>query len=509
MAKTDVLVAGAGPTGVTLALELARAGVAVRIVDKAAAPFAGSRGKGLSARSLEVLDDLGVIDEILASGFRHLPHRTYLRGVMNGDADPYADRVATPDMPYESGVIIPQWRTEEILRGRLAEFGVEVEQSAEVVGFEQSAESVTVELAGGERVEAAYFVGCDGGRSLVRKALGVGFEGESGPQGMLIGDVGVEGLAPDRWYQWVHPELGFVALCPFRGSRSWQFQGVPLTAFTEDGRLPEPTLPYLQEILDEVAGVDVKLSNATWLSTYRVNVRMVDSYRVGRVLLAGDAAHVHPPAGGLGMNTGIQDAHNLAWKLALVVRGDADESLVDTYQEERLPIAEWTLGVSAAGLKRVAETFGSKDARGLDAGATPDGHQLGLGYPWSSLSSDVGGPVAELRAGSRAPDAPVLDSAGSPVRLFDVFRGPAFTVLGFGLASAPALRELDERFTCAVVGESAAPGVDLVDDAGHARRAYGITEDAFVVVRPDGYVGLTAPVTEAKALAVYLAQFAA
>lgn len=320
MSPTEAVVAGAGPTGLTLALELARRGVEVRILDKSPEPFAGSRGKGLTARSQEVMDDLGIVDEVVEAGFRHLPNRVAVRGRVVGDSDPHADLNPTPDRPYESGLMIPQWRTEQILRERLSEFGIDVERGVEVVGFEQTTDKVTVRLAGGGTVMARYLVGCDGGRSTVRKALGVSFEGTGGIEGMLLGDVSVDGLTPDRWYQWSHPEKGFVALCPFRGINSWQFQGVPFADFDEEGNLPEPSLEYFQRVLDDIAcDPGVRLSAPTWLSTWHVNVRMVDRFRDGRVFLAGDAAHVHPPAGGLGMNTGIQDAYNLGWKLALVL----------------------------------------------------------------------------------------------------------------------------------------------------------------------------------------------
>jgi hypothetical protein len=224
------------------------------------------------------------------------------------------------------------------------------------------------------------------------------------------------------------------------------------------------------------------------------------------VFLAGDAAHVHPPAGGLGMNTGIQDAYNLGWKLASVLSGAADESLLDTYDDERLPIAKWTLGVSNAGLERVVASLTNEDSQGLGAAQTPDGHQLGLAYPWSALSTDLEGSATGVRAGDRAPDAPVTDAAGSPVRLFDLFRGSHFTVLGFGADGAPVLRELSERFPELV--KCFTIDVDLVDDAGHARSGYGVIEDSFVIVRPDGYVALTAPLTAGDGLAGYLGRFA-
>jgi 2-polyprenyl-6-methoxyphenol hydroxylase-like FAD-dependent oxidoreductase len=521
MADVEVLVVGAGPTGLTMALEIARREHPVRIVDRLAAPFPGSRGKGLSARSLEVLDDLGVVDEARASGFAHLPHRVYRAGELVYDADPYADRVPTPDMPYESGLIIPQWRTEQILRHRLAEYGVHVERATELTGFRQRPDRVEAALGTGEWVTAHYLVGCDGGRSAIRKSLEVRFDGESAPQGMVLGDVEVDGLAPERWYQWTDPERGFVALCPFRNCRSWQFQAVPFTDLDADGRFPEPSLDYFQRVLDDItqrldgARIDtaakraVRLSSPSWLSTYRVNVRMVDRMRVGRVFLAGDAAHVHSPAGGLGMNTGIQDAYNLGWKLAAVLSG-ADERLLDTYQEERLPVAAWTLATSSAGLRRVAEQFTAENTRGIAAGASRDGHQLAIGYQFSSLSGRADGVVGGLEPGERAPDAPCRGRDGGAVRLFDVFRGPHATLLGFGDSAAAAVdrlpRQLPGGVRCRHVGSPGGTAVDLLDEHGHARSAYRVDDDLLVVVRPDGYCGFTAPPTAETAVRAYLAR---
>ncbi|KAA0024197.1 FAD-dependent monooxygenase [Antrihabitans cavernicola] len=505
---TDVLIAGAGPTGLALALDLARRGVDVRIVDKAAEPFAGSRGKGLTARTQEVFDDFGLVDTLCDAGFRYLRHRVHVRGEVINDSAPDAERVATPDRPYPSGLIIPQWRTEQILRDGLNEAGIEVEQSSGVVDFAQNDGSVVVNLETGGRVEAAYLVGCDGGRSTIRKALDIDLVGDSGPQGMLLGDVEVEGLEPDAWYQWSHPERGFVALCPFRNVSSWQFQGVPFTDFGPDMELPEPSLERFQRIVDDITvTAGIRLSNPTWLSTWRVNVRIVDRMRTGRVFLAGDAAHIHPPAGGLGMNTGIQDAYNLGWKLAAVIGGMPD-ALLDTYDAERLPIAQWTLGFSTAGLERVAADMVSDKPKGIAVGAA-DAQQLQLGYRSSSLSDASTWRGDGVQAGDRAPDAPCRLPNGEPVRIFDVLRGPHFTVLGFGKSAIAAAAHLGERYSgahlsCAVVDHEAGAGIDVIDHDGHARGGYGIAGDAVVVVRPDGYIGQIVDVADAARAADYL-----
>ncbi|MET7567491.1 FAD-dependent monooxygenase [Streptomyces sp. NPDC005492] len=484
MSDTDVLIAGAGPTGLTLAIELARRGAGVRIVDAAPVPHRESRGKGLQPRTLEVLEDVGVTERVLATGTTRLPFRKYFDGAHVNDTDRAADTRPTPDAPYDTGVLIGQWQVEKILRDRLAEFGVAVELGVEVAGFEQDEDGVTAVLADGERIRAGHLVGCDGGRSRVRKAMGVRFDGTTEPaQSMVVGDVAAKGISRDFWHQWFTPDGG-VLLCPMPGTDSFQFQAGP--ELDADGQPLPPSLESFQRIFDRYARVPgIKLADPTWLSVWRVNVRMVDRMRVGRVLLAGDAAHVHPIAGGLGMNTGIQDAYNLGWKLALVTAGGAAPGLLDTYEEERLPVAAWTLGISTDLYARVMEAV-KEPGTGVEAAAPPP---MGTGYRWSSLAApaDAGDPDV-LRPGDRAPDAPCLDASGSPVRLFQVFADPRFTLLGFGTEVADAVGKLAvehgdllQVFTL---------DTDLRDHEGHARRAYGVTDPALVLVRPDNHVAL-------------------
>ena len=496
----DVLIVGAGPTGLTLAIELARRGAGVRIVDTAPAPHRESRGKGLQPRTLEVLEDVGGTERVLATGTTRLPFRKYFDGAHVNDTDPFADALPTPDAPYERGVLIGQWQVEEILRERLAEFGVGVQLGTEVAEFEQDTDGVTAVLADGERIRAGYLVGCDGGRSRVRKVMGVRFEGTTEEaQSMVVGDVEAEGIGRDVWHQWFTSDGGGLALCPMPGTDSFQLQASP--ELDADGEPLPPSLESFQRIFDRYARVPgVTLTNPTWLSIWRVNVRMVDRMRVGRVLLAGDAAHVHPIAGGLGMNTGIQDAYNLGWKLALAATGQAGPGLLDTYEEERLPVAAWTLGVSSDLYAQVLERV-KEPGTGIEVAAPPP---MGTGYPWSSLASPADGPVgsvgdpAVLRPGDRAPDAPCLDASGHPVRLFQVYADPRFTLIGFGAEVADAVGKLAaehdgllQGFTVDGVDGGASGAVaDLHDHEGHARRAYGVTDPALVLVRPDNHVAL-------------------
>src|SRR5262249_25427850 len=242
-----------------------------------------------------------------------------------GEWDWHAGRVPTPDVPYASTLIIPQWRVEEILRNRLGALGGTVELGTRLTGLTQDEAGITATLARGdvnEEVRIDYLVGCDGGHSFVHRLMGLELRGETyETQRMWVGDVEAEGLDRDYWHAWPKAEGGPIALCPLPGTSSFQFQAL-ITGETA----PEPSIEVFQKTFNERTGrSDIRLHNPTWLSLYRANVRMVDRYRVGRAFLAGDAAHVHSPAGGQGMNTGIQDAYNLGWKLERVLRLGCDE----------------------------------------------------------------------------------------------------------------------------------------------------------------------------------------
>lgn len=387
---TQVLIIGAGPTGLTLALDLSRRGVPFRIVDASAAPFAGSRGKGLQPRSMEVFHDLGVIEPILASGRFHLKMRVYNGREVLREWDVHEDRHPTIDRPYASTMLIPQFRVEQILRDALPQ---PVEYGLPLTSFVQDDNGVTA-VIGSETVRAKYLVGCDGGKSFVRKHLGVQFVGETHEdKRMLVGDVRVSGLDREHWHSWGDGIDKWLALCPLPGTDLFQFQS------TGEG---EPSFELYRRIVRERTGLDdVVLHDATWMSLYRTNIRMVDRFRVGRVFLAGDAAHVHSPAGAQGMNTGIQDAYNLGWKLGM-------ETLLDTYEAERKPVAEWLLGMTTR-IMTSGKPFEQRADETL---------QLSLSY----RTSDGPG----LQPGDRMPDG-VTDQG----RVFDLVRGPDFVTLDF------------------------------------------------------------------------------
>jgi 2-polyprenyl-6-methoxyphenol hydroxylase-like FAD-dependent oxidoreductase len=484
----QVLIAGAGPTGLTLACDLARRGVSFRIVDKAQAYFLGSKGKGLQPRSLEVFDDFGIIEEILALGKFHLAFRGYDGTKVLGEKDMYEGQHPTPSTPYASPLIIPQWRVEERLRGLLERTGGAVEFSTELCSIEQGESGVIAKLtgeSGEEIVHCQYLVAADGGRSFVRKALEIPFEGETWKdERMYVGDVRLRGLDRDVWHSWPkHPD-GWLALCPLPSTDTFQFQAqVPVD------QEHEPSLELFQELVNERTGwTTIELIDAPWLSLYRANVRMAARFRAGRVFLAGDAAHVHSPAGGQGMNTGIQDAYNLSWKLAAVLQG-APDALLDTYEEERLPVAANVLGISTKLHKQI--TAGGEERLRRD-GVTL---QLGITYKEMSLSRESGNANLKISPGDRAPDAPGFSGKGDPLRLFDVFRGPQFTLLRL---FQQGQTEIDERELAGIKRvdvvrslpqeNSTGVGECFLDKPGHVAETYSGGQGEYVLVRPDGYI---------------------
>ncbi|MGE7436261.1 FAD-dependent monooxygenase [Kitasatospora sp. NPDC001175] len=491
--SSTVLIVGAGPTGLTLACSLARQGVGVRVIEKSPGFQTGSRGKGLNPRSLEVLADFGITERLLGAGREREVFRKYFDGEFITDTDPHEDIRRTPDVPYPRGLFLPQTRVEQALREVLAGYGVEVELGCELAGFDQDETRVTARLASGEEILADYLVGCDGGRSTVRKRLGIAFEGSGDREtAMVVGDVELEGLEPGYWHQWFSAK-GALLLYPFESTTTWQFQANPER--DADGRPVEPSPEGFQRIIEQHTGrTDVRVVGTSWISTWRVNVRLAERYRVGRVLLAGDAAHVHPIAGGLGMNTGIQDGWNLGWKLGYVLTGQAGPGLIDSYPEERRPVAARTLDITTAAMTTVAERSRTPGV-GLEVVRSDDTTGLNVGYRWSSLATD--GLDGVLQAGDRAPDAPLTDGEGRIVRLFELFAGSHFTLLAFG-CPAP-------RLDGPVRGFAVDAGEDpLYDKDGHARRAYGIEGPALVLVRPDNHIALTAGSDGEEAVRGYL-----
>ncbi|MEV0240448.1 FAD-dependent oxidoreductase [Streptomyces sp. NPDC050674] len=462
---TDVLVVGAGPTGLALGIDLARRGVAALVVEKAQALFPGSRGKGIQPRTMEVFDDLGVLGAIRAAGGTYPVGMIWQDGRRAGEHRMFDPAESSEDAPWNEPWMVPQWRTQQILRERLEELGGEVAFGQEVVGLTQDEDGVRAVSASGEVITARYAVAADGGRSTVRRLLGIGMTGETvDPYPTVVADVRISGLDRDHWHLFPPGRAGddFLAICPLPGVEDFQ-----LVARFPEGTTPDLSLQGIRKVVAARSHLAPEsVTELCWASDFRPRAALADRFRSGRVFLAGDAAHVHSPAGGQGLNTSVQDAYNLGWKLGAVLREGADASLLDSYEEERRPVAADVLGLSTRVHR--GETRRGEATR-----------QLGLGYRESSLTLETRPGPGPLRAGDRAPDATV---AG--VRLFDAFRGPHWTLLVLGDAQAPE------------------PGGRTRVVRGPAPGAYG---PGLYLVRPDGYIGWAG--ATAAGLPEYLARF--
>jgi 2-polyprenyl-6-methoxyphenol hydroxylase-like FAD-dependent oxidoreductase len=352
----DVIVAGGGPTGLMLVGELRLHGVHALVLEKDAEPTRIVRSLGLHARSIEVMDQRGLLERFLALGQQYP-----VGGFFAGISKPAPDRLDTAH-PYVLG--IPQTTTDRLLAEHATELGAEIRRGCELVGLSQDDHGVTVELADGTQLRSRYLVGCDGGRSVVRKLLGVGFPGEPAKVETLLGEMEVTEdpatvtaiVAEVRKTQL---RFGAVPL----GDGVYRL-GVPADGVAEDRAVP-PTLEEFRRQLRAFAGTDFGAHSPRWLSRFGDATRLAERYRTGRVLLAGDAAHIHPPNGGQGLNLGIQDAFNLGWKLAAEVGGWAPEGLLDSYHTERRPVAADVLNNTRAQMQLLSTEPGPQAVRRL------------------------------------------------------------------------------------------------------------------------------------------------
>jgi 2-polyprenyl-6-methoxyphenol hydroxylase-like FAD-dependent oxidoreductase len=352
----DVIVAGGGPTGVMLASELRLHGVHALVLEKEAAPTGHARALGLHVRSIEVMDQRGLLERFLALGQQYP-----VGGFFAGISKPTPDRLDTAH-PYVLG--IPQTTVERLLTEHATELGVEIRRGCELVGLSQDDHGVTVELADGMQLRSRHLVGCDGGRSTVRKLLGVGFPGEPARVEWLLGEVEV--AVPPEELAAVAAEVPTPHLRFGPAPHADGVYGFVLRAeaVAEDRTVP-PTLEEFKQRLRAIAGTDFGAHAPRRLTRFGDATRLAERYRTGRVLLAGDAAHIHPPLGGQGLNLGIQDAFNLGWKLAAEVNGWAAEGLLDSYHTERHPVAADVLDTTRAQVELTSLEPGPQAVRRL------------------------------------------------------------------------------------------------------------------------------------------------
>lgn len=470
MQRHAVVVVGAGPTGLMLSSELALAGVDVVVVERRTSQdLDGSRAGGLLPRTIEVLDQRGIADRFLAEG-RVAPVHGFAQVPLE-----------VGDLPTRHAYVLALWQRdfERILADWVAELGIPILRGRELVGFTQHDGHVDVALSDDTSLSADYLVGCDGGRSRVRKAAGIDFPGLEASTSWLIAEAEMD-----------EPELGMRreggGIGPVDPAGEATTYRVVLIE-NETHHTTEPTLPDLGEALVAAYGTDFGVHSPTWISRFTDMARQAASYRSGRVLLAGDAAHVHPPHGGQGLNTGVQDAVNLGWKLAQVVDEISPESLLDTYHAERHPVGARVLHTALA---QVALTIPDERHEHLRdtmaellAMEEPRAHVVAM-LAGLDIHYDLGG--GHPLVGRRMPDLD-LETATGPRRVFDLLHG-----------TRPVLLELDEPRDVDLARWTGR--LDLV----HARRdgpwelpiLGEVAAPAAVLIRPDGYVAWVGELTD-------------
>ena len=537
------LIVGAGPTGLALAVQLQRFGVPFRIVDRSQARAHESRALAVQARTLEILDAVGLGEALAARG------NTSARLVIHFGAQVVASAtlggIGAHDTRYPFILFVSQAETERILGEHLSRAGVAIERGVELTRFEAGEQHVDCLLRNGdgheERLRVAYLLGCDGAHSFVRRAAGFPFTGGSYPEEFVLGDVEADGALEPNAINSFADGGGVAMFFPLGSPTTWRVIGMKAqsrgsrreTPAEDESPIGPLTLDELKAIVAIPTAGSVVVRDPAWLSNFRLHHRQVAKYRQGRVFLAGDAAHIHSPVGAQGMNTGIQDAWNLGWKLALVLRGDASETLLDSYEAERWPVgrallrytdrifstftramsggafASWVRkAVVARVLPRVLET------PSLRSGAFRFVSELGIRYRQSPVVAE-GSPALRSgpRAGDRLPDAP-LTLDGSPVSLQRTVIGANLGLLLCGDTqrwNRSALEELARDYGTLVelhhLSSEASPGA-LVDD-GRTLAALGADGGAQYLIRPDGYIAFRCSGYELARVRSYLGQVTA
>lgn len=500
MTRDEVLIVGAGPTGLVLALWLTAQGIGVRIIDKTAGPGTTSRAMAVQARTLEFYRQLDLAEAVAEAGHRNPALNLWVRGQRKARLSFGSAGAALT--PYPFVLIYPQDQHEQLLIARLEAMGVAVERRTELLDFVERDGHVAARLRtpeGGEQVrEARYLAGCDGARSRTRHQLGLGFEGGTYDQIFYVADVEASGPAANGEVHVALEQADFVALLAYGQQRQGRLIGT-----VRDEREEAETLSFADISHRAIDSLRLDIGRVNWFSTYRVHHRVTGHYRRGRAFLLGDAAHIHSPAGGQGMNTGIGDAINLAWKLAAVLQGQAPDSLLDSYEAERLPFARrlvattdraFTL-VSAEGA--MADLVRTRLAPVLAAAAFRTGpvreamfrvlSQTGIHYRAGPLSQGMAGRV---RGGDRLP---WVSWEGRDN--FAPLRRIGWQVHVHGAAREGLRRWCEDN------------GVPLHVFGWHPRHGKaGFARDAAYLVRPDTYVALADPQAEAASLERYFSE---
>ena len=510
---TDVLVVGAGPTGLMLANQLVRRGISVLIIDRHAGPSLETRALGVQARTLEIYSQLGIADRALELGKRGTGGNIWADGK-------HRARIALSDVgdkvtPYPFLLVLGQDDNERIMGDRLRELGGSVQWSAELVSLKQNDGSVSavVKHADGSQREivASWVAGCDGARSIVRESCGITFAGAPYEHVFFVADTEMTGkMVPEEVNVYLFRD-GFHLLFPMRGKNHWRIAGILPPALRN-----KPDLKFGEVIpsLQNEAGDQLAIKSCSWFSTYRIHHRAAVRFRDRRCFLLGDAAHIHSPVGAQGMNTGLQDAYNLAWKLALVIKKRATPALLESYGQERIPVAKallsgtdrafrivvsdsWFLGLLRTKvLSRIAAFAVNRKAMQRIAFRTVS--QTGIRYPQSSLSKSLDAlPETAPQAGDRFSWLRLKLNPNGPVE--DLFRTLSDTHFHLVLIGQPPMTGQANRFDSLL--ETHVIPADADNDKELARAQ--IPQPSFYLIRPDGYIGLCGKIAQADEIAEY------
>src|SRR5215468_6101246 len=481
---TQVLIVGAGPTGLMLANQLARRGVKPIIIDRHSGPAQQSRAMAVQARTMEIYAKMGIIDQALAQGARTAGGNMWANGRWTARVP--LDDIGQDLSPFPFVLMLGQDDNEHIMGDKLREYGVTVEWNTELAALEQQPEHVNATLKqpdGTTRtIEAAWVAGCDGSRSPVRELCGITFPGAPYQHTFFVADTEATGsMRPDELnvYLW---KDGFHLFFPMRGKDGWRVIGIlPKHLRERDDLTFEDVVPAIQQ----EAGTNLSFKACHWFSTYRISHRAARHFRDRRCFLLGDAAHIHSPAGAQGMNTGLQDAYNLAWKLALVVQGRGDTALLDTYEQERIPVAKRLLETTDRAFHRilakvVARAMTFERVRKL---AFSTISQLGISYPGSAMSLALPGlPKDAPAAGERFPWMRLkLEPNGQIEDLFEHLDDTTFNLLVIGQPVNPqTLGEFGDLLRIHPIATDPANAAELT--------RVKVPQTSFYLLRPDGHV---------------------
>lgn len=524
-----LLIVGAGPVGLTMGCELARHGVAFRIVDQAPERSKTSKALAIFPRTIEVFETMGVVDTFLREG-----HRLFGLQIQNREERLAQIDFASIASPYPFVLSLPQAETERILIDRLQSLGIEVERNVTLTGLAHTPSAVSASLRHGdghdEVVETPWLLGCDGAHSGTRHALELPFEGAQYRESFVLADVRVDSPLSRKQAHLFFSSEGLFAIFPLGRERARII--VAVNPAGREQAQPDVTLEEIQGYARERGPAGLQVSEPVWMSRFNISHRKVQSFRKLRIFLAGDSAHIHSPAGGQGMNTGIQDSFNLAWKLALVVQGRAPVELLSSYNNEREPIAKSVLNLTDR-ITRFA-TVRNPVAQSVRNFLLPVVGQLefvqdniadrmtelAVNYRRSAIVEHHGG--GALRAGDRAPDCDLRAGDQQSQRLVELFRDTRHVLLIFLGADARRwqeenvqIRALGEAFAEVICSYSLARGrggdadgiSNLLEDVtGAAHLSYGLPNGGLMLVRPDGYIAFRCGELDAQRLEAYLAR---